>query len=94
MSRPIEPGCRALCRTKGGTNIVIVLRNATADVFTFFKPDKLGRWWEVRSVSGPISCQNGPASWQLCVAECCLTRLDDDPDAAEPRIVEKEIEHA
>ena len=52
------------------------------------------RPWSVQ----PIAARGMDCYGRWCdrgvLSELALVRLDDDPDTAEPRIVEKEIEHA
>ena len=52
-----------------------------------------GGYWAISGVASALHTSEGPDMGQVIAHESYLRRLDDDPDAAEPRIAEREVEH-
>jgi hypothetical protein len=97
--KPIEPGC--VCRIVQDADYSVVPRNVgkiviVEDRADAFHEDLIGRRpaWLVRMVASSGETWLGESFQRGIVAAANLIRLDDDPDAAEPRIAEREIEHA
>lgn len=103
--RPIEPGCVCItvnCRPDAVGRMVLAIEPiAFADIECKERALKFGKdgfWW-IRPLTGviPANCSEWRPTYLTSGAIVChetqLRRLDD-PDAAEPRIETREIEHA
>lgn len=95
MSKPIEPGCLAMIvpvKDLITPNIGKVVRVVCLDdcLLSFFLDM---RFWRCSALTGSVYTQSGPAQEGIFPEESLL-RVDDDPDAAEPRITDKELETA
>lgn len=102
--KPIEPGCVCItvnCRQDAVGRMVLAIEPiAFADIQCkeALKFGRDGFWW-IRPLAGVIPANFSESRSSLTAEaivchETQLRRLDDDPDAAEPRVTEREIEHA
>ncbi len=99
--KPIEPGCVCalvnvpMYPESTGRLVVVLDRIWLRDIqdqeaARGFRSDDF--WW-VRPLAGTYQSSKGVTSEEAIAHVTQLRRIDDD-DTAEPRIVEKEIEHA
>ena len=100
--KPIEPGCVCIIvasptvlRQNVGRMVLVVEAVDPRCVRPLLRL-MLGKggYWAISGVASALHTSEGPDMGQVIAHESCLRRLDDDPDAAEPRIAEREIEHA
>ena len=99
--KPIEPGCVCIIvasptvlRQNVGRMVLVVEAVDPRCVPPLFRL-MLGNggYWAISGVASALHTSEGPDMGQVIAHESCLRRLDDDPDAAEPRIAEREVEH-
>lgn len=95
--KPIEPGC--VCRLvdhplhrlrRQNVGRIVKVVGPSSDLLLEMIMN--AKYWKVIGLPGSLVTQMGLSADAEC-AEVNLQRLDDDPDAAEPRIAEREVEH-
>lgn len=99
--KPIEPGC--VCVIVAHPEVLPANVGRMVVVVEEADPRRVpallrlvlgqGRYWMIKGVASALHSFAGPCIGETLAHESCLRRLDDDPDAAEPRIAEREVEH-